>query len=232
MAPSVWEPLIQRLSAQCHQEVSFHAVPLPGYSDDTFHWNALSADEWVDNMMSSVSSPIVLCGWSMGAMMAIDAACRYPEKIEKLVLFGATPCFVNCDGWKFGQMKEVANQFKEGVQKKGKAVVKRFIMLFNQNDIHSKDVVRSLGSLDCPADDILLKGLDFLHQADYRNDIAKVRQPVLIIHGKNDPLMPVSAAEWLAEKLPNATLKVIDGAAHAPLLSFTDECAGFIQEFL
>lgn len=231
MSPAVWTPLIQKLSSQCQGEFDFQAEPLPGYGDGIAE-NAMPVSGWVDSMMSKVTSPIILCGWSMGAMMALDASNRYPEKIQKLVLFGATPCFINRENWQLGQIPEVAEQFKEGVQKKGKAVVKRFITLFNQNDVHSKDVVRNLASLDSPSDDVLLKGLDFLHQADYRNDIETIKQPVLLIHGRNDPLMPVSAAEWLAEKMPNTFLKVIDDAAHAPLLSYTDECAGLIREFL
>lgn len=230
MAPSVWNPLIDKLTALCQEKVEFQSVPLPGYSDEMP--TDLPISDWVDSMMATIDSPIVLCGWSMGAMLALDAAHRYPEKVQRLVLFGATPCFLNHEDWQQGLVPEVAEQFKEGVQRKGKTVVKRFIMLFNQNDIHAKDVVRSLATLECPSDEVLLRGLDFLHQADYRKDVEAIKQPILLIHGKNDPLMPVTAASWLEQKLPNASLRVIDGAAHAPLLSFTDECAGFIQEFL
>src|SRR5690554_5175330 len=32
-----------------------------------------------------------VAGWSMGAMLALDAAARHPSLVRRLVLFGATP---------------------------------------------------------------------------------------------------------------------------------------------
>lgn len=44
--------------------------------------------------------------------------------------------------------------------------------------------------------------------------IAQVKAPVLIIHGQDDPLIPVSHARSLANKSHRARLVIIDGAVH------------------
>lgn len=44
--------------------------------------------------------------------------------------------------------------------------------------------------------------------------LARVKTPTLIIHGAQDPLVPVAAARDLAKHLPHATLEIIDGMGH------------------
>lgn len=44
--------------------------------------------------------------------------------------------------------------------------------------------------------------------------LAKLHVPMSIIHGRNDPLIPVAAAYDLARKVPHAKLEVIDGMGH------------------
>jgi len=44
--------------------------------------------------------------------------------------------------------------------------------------------------------------------------IAQVKAPVLIVHGEDDPLIPVSHAHRLANKSYRAKLVIIDGAVH------------------
>jgi len=44
--------------------------------------------------------------------------------------------------------------------------------------------------------------------------LKKVSQPALIIHGEDDPLVPVAAAHDLAQRLPQARKHVIEGMGH------------------
>ncbi len=44
--------------------------------------------------------------------------------------------------------------------------------------------------------------------------LRRLRTPTLIIHGKEDPLVPVAAAHDLARHVPGARLEIIDGMGH------------------
>lgn len=44
--------------------------------------------------------------------------------------------------------------------------------------------------------------------------LKRVKTPTLIIHGRDDPLVPVAAARDLARHLPHAQLEIIDGMGH------------------
>jgi len=43
--------------------------------------------------------------------------------------------------------------------------------------------------------------------------------------------MPVAAACWLAEHLPNARLEIFLGASHAPFLSEPERFAALLRQF-
>ena len=44
--------------------------------------------------------------------------------------------------------------------------------------------------------------------------LSKITAPTTIVHGKDDPLVPVASASDLAHKIPGAQLRVIDGMGH------------------
>ena len=44
-------------------------------------------------------------------------------------------------------------------------------------------------------------------------------------------LMPLAAAEWLADQLPGGRLSVFGQSGHAPFLSRPADCAGLIEGF-
>lgn len=59
--------------------------------------------------------------------------------------------------------------------------------------------------------------LAVLAHPDRTAEIRKIRQPVLVIHGRRDPLVPPPAAEHLARQIPNARLAWLDIGHYLPL---------------
>jgi proline iminopeptidase len=56
--------------------------------------------------------------------------------------------------------------------------------------------------------------LAVLADPDRSEEVARIRCPTLIIHGSDDPLIPLPAARHLARLLPHARLEVIAGLGH------------------
>jgi 3-oxoadipate enol-lactonase len=72
-----------------------------------------------------------------------------------------------------------------------------------------------------------------LDRQDISGRIAEIDAPTLLIHGENDPAIPLERCEELAEALPDATGPVvIEGAAHAPNLSHPTPVNASIRDFL
>ncbi|MDO4706384.1 MAG: alpha/beta fold hydrolase, partial [Comamonadaceae bacterium] len=108
------------------------------------------------------------------------------------------------------------------------SVLPRFATLSNQGDGRAKAINRQLLALTqppLPDATALLAGLDWLQTLDLRAQAARITQPTLLIHGGQDGLMPLAAAQWLAEHLPQAELLTLPDAAHAPFLHDPALCA-------
>lgn len=231
MSPDVWTDFIQDLREVLPDDTVYEAVPLPGYAKASLP-DGDPLLSWTDALMENISEPVILCGWSMGSILALSAASCYPKKIAKLVLLGSTPCFVARTDWQAGMAHESARRFRDDVRTDPVATLRRFIALFNRQDKQARVIGRQLSKLDIPPSFVLDAGLDFLERTDLRPLVPDIRQKTLLIHGKNDPLMPLDAVLWLDKTLPNATLKVLPDVAHAPFLSDSRQCAKLVGMFL
>ena len=171
----------------------------------------------------------------VGALLALQAALLAPRRVGRLVLCGATPSFVQRDGWPHAQAATLLDRFDEALADDAAATLKRFIALFNQGDRQARAITRTLSkalAAETPPDGAMLaRGLDWLRRVDLRAQLSAIAQPTLLIHGENDPLMPLAAAHWLADALPDARLKVFGGAAHAPFINDPERFARLLADF-
>jgi pimeloyl-ACP methyl ester carboxylesterase len=66
--------------------------------------------------------------------------------------------------------------------------------------------------------------------------LSDIDVPVLIIHGADDQLIPVSEAEAMHKAIPNSSLVIVPGAGHLPNLEqpdfFNDAVIDFLEELL
>ena len=230
LGSGVWQPCAGQLASIAR----LHYVDLPGYGNtpdrgETFIEAARSA-------LEALPDSVTLCGWSLGGLLAMQAARLAPERVARLILVGSTPSFVQRDDWTPAQPQSVLAGFAEAVASNARATLQRFVALFNQGDTKARTIGRDInqGLLSSSLAPIptLLKGLNWLRDIDLREQVSAIDCPVLLIHGENDPLMPVLAARWLAEHLPQVQLQVFSGAAHAPFLNDPEHFAALVGEFI
>ena len=53
-----------------------------------------------------------------------------------------------------------------------------------------------------------------LADGDRRGRLGKIRAPTVVLHGKEDPLVPVEAGEDTARAVPGSELRLVDGMGH------------------
>ncbi|NMG30991.1 alpha/beta fold hydrolase [Aromatoleum evansii] len=230
LTPSVWRGLREALPSRA---VTL-APALPG------HGNALPAPSadlaaWSDALLPALPDRAALCGWSLGGLIALDLARRHPERVARLILIGSTPRFVarSDDGpWPHGLDAATVAAFNANFATDPAGTQKKFVALQSLGDARRRAVAGELaaaladtGPERAPS---LSSGLEVLANTDLRAFIPEIRQPAQLIHGASDALMPLAAAEWLAQQLPDARLAIFDDCGHAPFLSRPDECAALI----
>ena len=206
-------------------------LDLPGYRD-----SPLIADFYAaaDNIAARLQPRTHLCGWSLGAQMALAIAARAPEKVGKLVLIAGTVSFVQRAGWSHAMPPEMLAEFAANVATDIEAILPRFVGGFNRGDARAKEVTRILLDLadPLPPAATLAPGRGWLRDVDRRPLAPLVTAPTLLVHGANDPLMPLAAAEALAALIPGARLATFADCAHAPFISRPEEFLERVQAFL
>lgn len=230
MSGGAWSGVV----AELRQHFRIHCFDLPGHGASA-RLDSMSLDGVVDAISIAAPASVAVCGWSLGGLLALAWARRYPAQVRALVLIAATPCFVCRDDWRLGMGEDMFDSFAENFAARGTLQLQRFCSLMAQGDHDGRAVARWLraqlsgqGEPDIAA---LSAALMLLRNADLRSQLPRVRQPVLLIHGELDQVTPLEAAEYCRSKLPLAQLELMPGRAHAPFVSEPRQVAHRMKAF-
>jgi len=175
-------------------------------------------------------------GWSLGGLVAMQAALAFPERVSRLILVATNASFVRRPGWPYAQTAATLDGFAAELCGDYRAVLQRFLALQAWGSEDARRQVRLLrerlfvhGEPDPRA---LAAGLTLLEESDLRGALTGISLPVLLMAGENDGLVPPVAVEKMAQLLPDARLERVPGAGHAPFLSHPARFQTMIGAFL
>jgi pimeloyl-[acyl-carrier protein] methyl ester esterase len=230
LGPQVWQDVAPRLA----EHFRVHILALPGYAGSPAAPMA-GLDVVADALADALPENATLCGWSLGAMIALACAARHPAQVRRLILVAANGRFVRDAGWPEAMAPEQFDVFVRELQSDPPALLRRFAALANRGDSCEREANRSLRRcLDdgLPADAAgLSTGLELLRNAEPAAFATQVVQPTLVIHGGVDPLMPLAGAQRLSALLGDAALQVFADSAHAPFASQAREFVEQVRRF-
>lgn len=229
LGSAAWTPVAETLARHCR----VHLVDLPGYGGAPADDGDFMA--CAQSLAAALPDGVALCGWSLGGLLALQAAHLAPQRIARLIVVGGTPSFAQRADWAAAQPPALLDTFAAAVAQDAGAALQRFVALLNQGDTQSRRLTRDLaaGALGGapPAAATLRRGLDWLRDVDLRPHLPAIATPTLVIHGERDPLMPLAAGRWLADHLPDARLELFAGTAHAPFLADPERFAARVAAF-
>ena len=85
-------------------------------------------------------------GWSLGGLLAQQAAHMFPGALRGLVLVAGTPRFVKADDWPYGVDSEVFGQFASQLKDDSERTLTRFLSLQVRGAKDSAATLRQLRS--------------------------------------------------------------------------------------
>ncbi len=171
-----------------------------------------------------------LVGNSAGGTVAIFTALRYPDRISRLILVDPAvynaqtrPAWVNF-AFRLPQIDRVGPLFVRSIRERGLDLLK--MAWYDENKITAQDLENYQLPLMVENWDVgLWKFTKANGSVDVAQSLSEIEQPVLVISGKEDQLIPVADSIQAAEEIPNAELSMIEACGHVP----QEECP---QEFI
>lgn len=151
MTPAVWAPIRALLADR-----PTLAPALPGHAGAPV---AAAADlhTWAEPIAAQIPAAATVVGWSLGALLALELAHRYPERVARLVLIGATARFVAAEppaeqAWP-GLAAATVDAFRRGFADDPRATLKRFLALQCLGEVDRRGVQTSLARALTALDD-------------------------------------------------------------------------------
>jgi pimeloyl-ACP methyl ester carboxylesterase len=169
-------------------------------------------------MDAAGSKRAALFGVSEGAPMSLLFAATYPERTAALVLRSAVPRTMWAPDYPWGRTEDEYRQALE-----------RDLRLFGTRE-QATEVVRTLGRFD---DNETRALVDYFRwsgspgsvealarmnrEIDVRHVLPAIRVPTLVMHGRDDEVVPVEVGRYVADRIPGARLIELPETGHLAL---------------
>jgi pimeloyl-ACP methyl ester carboxylesterase len=214
-----------------HRGYAVLAADLPGHgcSGGEVLGSIAAMADWTAALISaSGAGKAALVGHSMGALIALEAAARHPDKVPALALIGAAAAMpVSGDLLTAAEANDHAaidmvsiwgNGFAAGL---GGALVPGAWM-----------VGGTMRLLERAKPSALFKDLSACNAyGDGLASAAKVTVPAMLVLGERDLMTPLKGGLKLADTLPQAHVVTLKGAGHMLLSERPDEVLAAIKDF-
>ncbi|GAA6155453.1 alpha/beta hydrolase [Pyruvatibacter sp. HU-CL02332] len=178
-------------------------------------------------------------GASMGGMIAQLVATRHPAKVKSMVSIMSTTGNPDVPPAKPEAMAALltppADTSREGMIQQG---VDMWKVIGSPKYPGTDEELRAVAaaSVDrmvCPEG--FGRQVLAILAAPARNDaLAKVTAPTMVLHGADDPLVPVEGGKDTADAIPGARLEIVEGMGHdfteALVPVYLDKVGGFVRE--
>ncbi|HQQ73889.1 MAG TPA: alpha/beta fold hydrolase, partial [Pseudomonadales bacterium] len=204
----LWQPLMQSLHAQGCEAV--YAIDLPGFGT-AFHEPCESLDQVLEYIAEQLPEKSVLCGWSLGGMLALQMAARHPEKVAAIITIGSNLYFTEANDWP-GMPTADYQQFCQRFAAQPEKTWQRFLQLQTKGDSNAgqaADALDSLADYSAIHPATAEKMLRLLGEIDNRPLFKNLAMPGLHLLAEQDAITPVAIASLLQKMNPEQQIKIL-----------------------
>ncbi|MCO5398559.1 alpha/beta fold hydrolase [Ralstonia soli] len=231
-----WDPRVVDGFAAEHHIVTFDNRGIGASSGSTPSSIEDMADDAIAFIKAMGFKQVDLLGFSMGGMIAQEIVLKDPQLVRKMILAGTGPAggegISTVSGVTFYDVLRGALTRQDPKQylfftrtpngiEAGKAFLER---LKERSENRDKEIATSA----------FLTQLEALRVWGLKEpeDLSVVKNPVLIVNGDNDRMVPTKNSEDLARRLPNSSLIIYPDAGHGGIFQYYTEFVPKALEFL
>jgi pimeloyl-[acyl-carrier protein] methyl ester esterase len=229
LSGAVFDALVPLLASRYR----VHCVDLPGHGASASV--ALESSDVLSRLLEALPERAIWFGWSLGGVLALQAAHQAPGRIAGVVTLATSPRFLAAPDWPCGLQPGVLQSFAEGLRDDYAATLTRFLALQTRGLAGGRETLRTLriGLASAPpAPAALASGLQILRGSDLRAILPGLGARLHMWFGDRDPLVPSGAAAAVARLAPQAQVERVQGWGHAPFLADPRGLASRLERML
>jgi len=229
---TMWRPQVAHFAAAGWRVI---APDLRGYGQSTVVPGKTTLATFARDLAALLDhlgiAAAVLGGLSMGGQVVMEFHRLFPHRVRALVLADTSPHAETEDGRR--ERNETADRLlREGMAGYADEMLLRMIAPRNLQVLpavaeHVLGMMRGTSPEGAAA---ALRGR--AERPDYMQMLEDVTVPTLVVVGLEDEFTPVTEAHLIRERVPGATLAVIEGAGHMPNLERQTEFNTDLDIFL
>jgi pimeloyl-ACP methyl ester carboxylesterase len=167
---------------------------------------------------------VTLVGNSMGGAITAEMAVRFPDRVERLVLVSAAAISIaDFNPAPAAALMSAIAHTPLGNPEGVRAILGRrrarhlaFAALVRHPTlIDTETLCELVGGRGAPG---LVGAMSAMIANELRGELADIDMPTLVVHGRNDMLVPVADSVWLSQRLPDAELEIFEDTGHLAML--------------
>lgn len=205
----MWRPQLDILSPQ-HPLV---LVDHPGHDGKPIPDHPFSVEDLADAVVVVADGlgldRFHLAGLSLGGMVGMALAAKYPERIERLAVLCSSAHMPPADAWR--DRADLVR--REGTEAVVGAVAGRWFT--DRFRSAQPSTVRWAEQMLLDVDPVgYARCCEAIADMDLRPELGRITAPTLVIGGVDDPATPPPHAETIAAGIADSTLELLERAAH------------------
>jgi pimeloyl-ACP methyl ester carboxylesterase/DNA-binding CsgD family transcriptional regulator len=216
----VWKHWLQFLSSHFR----FVRYDERGCGMSDWSTTSLSVDQWASDLESvidaaQVPGPVVLLGISQGAAACIQFAIRHPERVSRMILYGAYArgALLRGTPWTRGEYQAMVDLARVAWGKDNPSFRQVFTSRFIPGGTHEQLQWFNDLCLKTTTGEIVAQLFEARAVVDVSHLIGQVRTPTLVVHGRDDAVVSIEEGRFLASGIPGAEFVELDSKNHVLL---------------
>lgn len=184
----------------------------------------LSMERWVDDLESVIEAaqpegPLILLGISQGAAACIGYAVKYPQRVSRMILYGAYARGYYHRGKPDAEQEYriVRDALRIGWGKENPAFRQLFTSRFLPEGTPEQIAAFNELCRRTTSAEIASEILEMRARVNITDLLDQVRVPTLVIHAREDNVIPVAEGRLLASSIPGAQFVEVPSKNHVLL---------------
>lgn len=220
---TLWRRQVEALSSRYRivlfDHVGYGRSDLSAYSPRRYRTLQGYAMDLLEVLGAAEATRVCYVGHSMSGMIGVLAAIAQPERFEKLILMGASPRYVNEDGYRGGFDQPDIDAIYEAMSTNYLAWAAGFAHTMMAAPDRPHLAREFADELSAVRPDIAQAAIRMVFESDHRPDLPRLGVPTRIVQADRDLAVPMEVCHYMARTIPRADHVVIEASGHFPHVS-------------